>query len=153
MDPPGGRHDNDHRNFRNIRILPTADELRCNIPSILPSASGKNGFIENPVACLLDRNFRLLREDSVSNMKEAFTNYSNGIKWVNARIVGLTVGSRIGGWTTSFKVQFDKKTRSPRLGLESRTDAGLCSRLYTRWDSREARNDNHQGKQRRMVAF
>lgn len=26
---PGGRHDNDYLNFRSIRILPTANELRC----------------------------------------------------------------------------------------------------------------------------
>jgi hypothetical protein len=40
--PPGGRHDNDHRNFRNIRIVPTVDELRCPAESWLPLATGEN---------------------------------------------------------------------------------------------------------------
>ena len=33
----GGRHDNDHPDFRQISILPTADELACSTPPIPPS--------------------------------------------------------------------------------------------------------------------
>ncbi|KAF7330535.1 NFX1-type zinc finger-containing protein 1 [Mycena venus] len=36
---PGGRHDNDFEDFREITILPTADEISCTKPSFLRSSS------------------------------------------------------------------------------------------------------------------
>eukprot|EP00750_Incisomonas_marina_P025741 INCI565.4.p2 GENE.INCI565.4~~INCI565.4.p2 ORF type:complete len:495 (+),score=74.45 INCI565.4:154-1638(+) len=34
---PGGRHDNDHRNYRDIHTEPTVDELRCSMHPHLPA--------------------------------------------------------------------------------------------------------------------
>lgn len=67
--PPGGRHDNDFLNYRDVRILPTAEELCCPSKSWLPLASGENAFLEDPATQLLDKSFRLLREDAILSMK------------------------------------------------------------------------------------
>ena len=43
-EPPGGRHDNDHSNFRDIQIMPTAEEILSEKRPYLPlSSSMKNG--------------------------------------------------------------------------------------------------------------
>lgn len=69
---PGGRHDNDHEDFRKIAILPTADELLSKERPFLRPAD----VLEDPetaptrVAMHLDNQFRLLREDMVYEMRE-----------------------------------------------------------------------------------
>jgi len=107
--PPGGRHDNDYRNYRNIKIVPTVDELRCTSKSWLPLASGENHFIDDEGIRLLDGNFRLLREDAVNTMKE---NIAAQVKpWRNARVVGLDLGGKgTRGGTLSFVVQCDSRS-------------------------------------------
>lgn len=69
---PGGRHDNDFVDFRQISILPTADELRSDkVPFLRPSA-----FLDDPktkenrTASHMDNQFRLLREDLLYEMRE-----------------------------------------------------------------------------------
>jgi hypothetical protein len=117
--PPGGRHDNDHRNFRNIRIVPTVDELRCPTDSWLPLATGENQVIKNTGIRLLDRNFRLLREDAVHTMK---TNIAEQQKpWRNARVVGLNVNGRGAQGNLSFVVQCDPRTGGNPDWKRSRT--------------------------------
>jgi hypothetical protein len=108
MDPPGGRHDNDHLNFRNISIVPSIEELSTATKPYLPLASGENNFIDDPVLSLLDRNFRLLREDAVSSMKENIAHPRGGI-WENARIVGLEVIAKGGNSGVSFVIQCDHR--------------------------------------------
>lgn len=106
---PGGRHLNDHHNFRNIRILPTVEELTCTIKPYLPLASGENKFLDDPETSLLDSNFRLLREDAVSSMKQALCDDSPRATWTNARIVGLDVDNKRSGWKVSLVVQCDSQ--------------------------------------------
>ena len=70
---PGGRHDNDHANFREISILPTAAELESTSEKAFLRPSS---WLDDPstektrVADHLDNQFRLLREDMVSEMRE-----------------------------------------------------------------------------------
>ena len=64
----GGRHDNDKEDFRSIAILPTCQEFSCDADPYLPLP------VDNGVATeafVLDRNFRLLREDLIGPSKEA----------------------------------------------------------------------------------
>lgn len=63
---PGGRHDNDFADFRSIAIVPTINEFLCPADPYLPKASA------NPMTAaeLLDRQFRLLREDILGPAKE-----------------------------------------------------------------------------------
>ena len=69
---PGGRHDNDFANFRNISILPTSGELSSTDPPFLrPSSVLEDPRTEsNRVAIHLDNQFRLLREDMLYEMRE-----------------------------------------------------------------------------------
>ena len=70
---PGGRHDNDYADFREIAILPTAAELESTseMAFLRPSS-----WLDDPskektrVPDHLDNQFRLLREDMVSEMRE-----------------------------------------------------------------------------------
>ncbi|EED11898.1 nonsense-mediated mRNA decay protein, putative [Talaromyces stipitatus ATCC 10500] len=69
-DPPGGRHDNDHTDICQIRIMPTFQEISSRrheyLPPFDPTQWHVNGFHG-----LLDRNFRLLREDTVGLLRDA----------------------------------------------------------------------------------
>ena len=69
---PGGRHDNDLVDFRQISVLPTADELTSAEPPFLLVAEA----VEDPdrrlsrLAVHLDNQFRLLREDMLGEIRE-----------------------------------------------------------------------------------
>ena len=104
--PPGGRHDNDHLNYRDIRIVPTVEELSCTIKPYLPLASGENNFIDDPVAALLDRNFRLLREDAISSMRSSLAEAETRC-WKNARIIDIKVFKS--PFSVAFVVQCDNR--------------------------------------------
>ncbi|KAH6916252.1 hypothetical protein BKA70DRAFT_1502138 [Coprinopsis sp. MPI-PUGE-AT-0042] len=70
--PPGGRHDNDFSNFRDISIVPTPDEVASKaLPFIRPSGALLDPNTENSrVAIHLDNQFRLLREDMMYDLRE-----------------------------------------------------------------------------------
>lgn len=65
----GPRHDNDHDDIWQIKILPTADEIISDRPEYLPSANSANGHLTG-VDSLLDRQFRLLREDTIGHIRD-----------------------------------------------------------------------------------
>jgi len=65
-DVPGGRNDNDFSDYRSIAIIPTIDEFLCPADPYLPKASSD----PMTAAQLLDRQFRLLREDLLGPAKE-----------------------------------------------------------------------------------
>lgn len=87
LEPPGGRHDNDSLNYRNILLIPTLNEIICETPSYLPLASGDNAVIDDPCQKLLDANFRLLREDAVQAMKNNILDQHR--VWKNARFIDI----------------------------------------------------------------
>ena len=103
--PPGGRHDNDFMNYRDIQIVPTPEELKYKDPSFLPLANGENTYAHNPIQRLLDRNFRLLREDAVSAMRECI--HEGKRVWNNARIIEVDLSNRSRDGSISFLVQVD----------------------------------------------
>ncbi|KAL5421066.1 hypothetical protein PMIN04_005913 [Paraphaeosphaeria minitans] len=70
---PGGRHDNDHTDYRRIRILPTADEFSSTERPFYRRADAiesvdlsQRGFLH------LDNQFRLLREDLLGELRNDF---------------------------------------------------------------------------------
>ena len=73
LNGPGGRHDNDHIDFRQICILPTADELEFTSEKAFLRPSS---WLEDPatkknrLATHLDNQFRLLREDMVAELRK-----------------------------------------------------------------------------------
>lgn len=62
----GPRHDNDHENIKDVKILPTTDEILCRRKPYIP---GKDQSAEHRLPCgqqsLLDVQFRQLRFDNV----------------------------------------------------------------------------------------
>ncbi|KAF3914466.1 hypothetical protein AA313_de0203493 [Arthrobotrys entomopaga] len=66
----GPRHDNDHASIDDIRILPTADEIRSIEPEYLPKMGGDTVHL-NRSQRLLDSQFRLLREDNIGCLRES----------------------------------------------------------------------------------
>ncbi|CAN0462252.1 unnamed protein product, partial [Hapterophycus canaliculatus] len=63
---PGGRHSNDHVDFRCIRIVPSVDEVLSEKIPFLPTQCDAD-------VPHLDRQFRLLRHDLVASAIEAVT--------------------------------------------------------------------------------
>ncbi|KAJ5910118.1 hypothetical protein N7504_004761 [Penicillium tannophilum] len=68
-DPPGGRHDNDDADICNIKIMPTFDEISSSRSEYLPPKDPRQWHIPG-LAGLLDRNFRLLREDTIGQLRD-----------------------------------------------------------------------------------
>ena len=66
----GARHDNDHASIINIQILPTAQEIASLRQEYLPLIDSKQHHLPG-LAGLLDRQFRLLREDTVGQLRDA----------------------------------------------------------------------------------
>lgn len=69
---PGGRHDNDFPDFRDISIVPTPDEIQSKEPPfLLPSDFLRDSSTKSSrVAMHLDNQFRLLREDMLYELRE-----------------------------------------------------------------------------------
>jgi hypothetical protein len=99
---PGGRHDNDHSNHREISIMPTADELLSKDRPFFRTAD----FIENPeleasrAAIHIDNQFRLLREDMLGEIRDevkiltgAKSGSHKGITIKGLSIVGVNMGT------------------------------------------------------------
>ena len=66
----GPRHDNDHADIIDIKILPTAEEIQSSRQEYLPSNDPSEGHLPG-LEGLLDRQFRLLREDSIGPLRDA----------------------------------------------------------------------------------
>ncbi|KAI4140188.1 MAG: hypothetical protein L6R39_005902 [Caloplaca ligustica] len=66
----GARHDNDHAGIADIQILPTAREIASLRQEYLPLIDSKHHHLSG-LAGLLDRQFRLLREDTVGQIRDA----------------------------------------------------------------------------------
>ncbi|KAK0303252.1 hypothetical protein LTR82_017616 [Friedmanniomyces endolithicus] len=66
----GPRHDNDHVDIREISVLPTMQEIQSSRTEYLPSANPREWHIGG-LEGLFDRHFRLLREDTVGQLRDA----------------------------------------------------------------------------------
>ncbi|MCJ1413701.1 hypothetical protein MMC32_000025 [Xylographa parallela] len=66
----GARHNNDHASIADIQILPTAQEIASSRQEYLPLIDSAQHHLSG-LAGLLDRQFRLLREDTVGQLREA----------------------------------------------------------------------------------
>ncbi|GAX74369.1 hypothetical protein CEUSTIGMA_g1818.t1 [Chlamydomonas eustigma] len=69
---PGGRHDNDHMDYRSIKIIPTASEALCIKLPYLPRAVDPSSLL-SAEAALMDRQFRLMREDMMGALRTAIS--------------------------------------------------------------------------------
>jgi hypothetical protein len=111
-DGPGGRHDNDHEDYRKVRIYPTADEfLSTRRPFYLNASEVLETDVEQRVGVHLANQFRLLREDMVAELREDHQ-VATGIKKGNRRPLILERlrpvrldfgGEEVGGQKAAFK--------------------------------------------------
>ncbi|KAL8735801.1 MAG: hypothetical protein Q9166_000665 [cf. Caloplaca sp. 2 TL-2023] len=65
----GPRHDNDHEDIDDIQILPTAEEINSARLEYLPFNNATNNHLSG-LPALLDRQFRLLREDAIGGLRD-----------------------------------------------------------------------------------
>ncbi|KAH9014346.1 hypothetical protein EDB85DRAFT_875353 [Lactarius pseudohatsudake] len=97
-DPPGTlrdggepRHDNDFADIRDIRIAPTNEELLCPFPPYLPVAlpSAPHHLPEHSMERHLDIQFRLLREELVSSIRQSVGKIRSDLEIIWAPGTGL----------------------------------------------------------------
>lgn len=73
VDGPGGRHDNDHADFRKIKILPTPDEFLSHSTLFYRRADVVETADVNERGLMhIDNQFRLLREDLLGELRSDF---------------------------------------------------------------------------------
>lgn len=119
---PGGRHDNDLVDFRQISILPTADELTSVEPPFLLVAEA----VEDPdrgssrLAVHLDNQFRLLREEMLGGIREEIQivlglkkGYHRGL--VIDELVPIDIDCGVPTKRQAWGMQFLCKSDIPRL--------------------------------------
>lgn len=78
-DPPGGRHDNDFEDMNEIEIMPTYEEIMSKRSEYLPHKDLRENHVQG-LAGLFDRQFRLLREDSVGPIRKSINTELDNLK-------------------------------------------------------------------------
>jgi hypothetical protein len=110
-EPPGGRHDNDHENIEKIQILPTPDEISSVHVEYLPVQDASENHLQG-IDGLLDRSFRLLREDTVGQLRDAVQDESQRLP--SQSPLNSKAGARI---NTYHNIQFDTMNYDNRKTL------------------------------------
>ncbi|KAK2031684.1 P-loop containing nucleoside triphosphate hydrolase protein [Colletotrichum zoysiae] len=85
----GPRHDNDHVDIFSIKLLPTHEEIMSSRDEYLPTANPAQHHLQG-LQGLLDRHFRLLREDTLNDLRHAIrvsVESSVELKEVHTRVV------------------------------------------------------------------
>ena len=115
---PGGRHDNDFTDFREVAILPTADEILSEEEPFLRLAATIDDpeNIEKRLVTHLDNQFRLLRDDMLVEMRDEF-------QIIFGKKKGKHRGLIFDGFTVLDVVCGDYRKRHPwRMQLQATTD-------------------------------
>ena len=115
---PGGRHDNDFTDFREIAILPTADEILSEEEPFLRRAETIDDpeNTEKRLVTHLDNQFRLLRDDMLVEMRDE-------IQIIFGKKKGKHRGLIINGLTVLDLVFGDPQKRHPwGMRLQATTD-------------------------------
>ncbi|GFF38911.1 NFX1-type zinc finger-containing protein 1 [Aspergillus udagawae] len=128
-EPPGGRHDNDHTDIVKIAIMPTLDEIQSSRIEYLPVNDPSQWHVGG-LDGLLDRNFRLLREDTIGQLRDAIHQELKGSKGSGGRTsqvrthiyphakIGQIYFDKFLGF--QFKVQFPQPPRVSEMSAKDR---------------------------------
>jgi hypothetical protein len=125
---PGGRHDNDFENFREIAILPTPDEIASTaFPFYRRADEIYNVPSDHRPAVHYDNQFRLLREDLLAELRNDLQIARGQKKGRRSayRIDGLAfrgVECGVHGRQKRCCLAFDCKNGLPRLSMLSKTE-------------------------------
>ena len=87
----GPRHDNDHESIASIKILPTAREIASTRLEYLPIIDPTKHHLSG-LSGLLDRQFRLLREDTIGQLRDCVKSVSESLTAVAGHLKG---GNRV----------------------------------------------------------
>jgi hypothetical protein len=154
---PGGRHDNDHIEFRNIAIFPTHDELSSTqTPFYRPANAITQQAFEKRPGLHLENQFRLLREDFLAELRDDvhMTQGNCKIRRPRTRLRGLSLTGAYFG-TPKFKTPF-ALALSVQSGLEG--FARLASHQRKAYLKNDTKFLKHQSfgcilDQERVIAF
>ena len=112
----GGRHDNDFADFRQVSILPTADELTSEEPPFLRVADAVDDVdqISQRQAAHVDNQFRLLRDDMLTEMRDELhimlgkkSGRRRGFIFEGFKVVGINCGTADRRETWKIQLQFE----------------------------------------------
>ncbi|KAI3554849.1 hypothetical protein CABS03_08287 [Colletotrichum abscissum] len=117
------RHDNDHQDISDIKLMPTHQEIMSSRDEYLPVANPAQHHLQG-LRGLLDRHFRLLREDTLHDLRSAIrtTVESNAkVRDVRTRVVAydnaFAVDMTFDRWSgLEFIIQIDQPR--PTRGLD-----------------------------------
>jgi hypothetical protein len=124
---PGGRHDNDHMDFRKIKIVPTPNETAVKAYAFTPLADDGNRFLSDKHAHALDYHFRLLREDFVRPLKKELARSDRQSLFCNARFVNAVVKP-----LPCIMVEFDVPVKLAKTSLPQRVKFWEEDRMLVR---------------------
>jgi hypothetical protein len=145
MKPPGTRqHGNDFKDFRQIAIVPPAEELQSEESAWLPPPGqhgyGADGHHRNQITAHLDRLFRLMREDMVEPIRSELR---DELKLPDQQRKRLLTDPRLVGVDDG---------RGLELTFAFRPTIGLSQRLLRMKTSRERKEFLEDGPGRRVLA-
>lgn len=111
----GSRHDNDHSQIRDIKILPTSQEIHSLRTEYLPTKDPSRWHLPG-IHGLLDQQFRLLREDTVGQLRDCVRTVMESLKPLETRElteIDHEIGLRIHKYSKVVLsgVNFDRKAR------------------------------------------
>ncbi|KAI9730359.1 MAG: hypothetical protein M1834_005869 [Cirrosporium novae-zelandiae] len=134
----GPRHDNDHADIREIQIMPTYEEIESVRREYLPINDPSESYLPG-VEGLFDRQFRLLREDTVGQLRDAIRaeleqrhnvqegvvtrpHYQQGTRiytYLNVAVLDISFGKWRG---FEFSVSFNQLPHLRNMTLQSRQE-------------------------------
>ncbi|KAF4850556.1 Helicase required for RNAi-mediated heterochromatin assembly 1 [Colletotrichum siamense] len=85
----GRRHDNDHADIKDIKLMPTHEEIMSSREEYLPTTNPYQHHLQG-LRGFLDRQFRLLREDTLHDLREAIrtsVETNSKVREVRTRVV------------------------------------------------------------------
>lgn len=115
LSPTGPRHDNDHNHIKDIKILPTPQEIYSLRTEYLPTKDPSRWHLPG-IHGLLDQQFRLLREDTVGQLRDCVRTVMGSLKPLETRAlteIDHEIGLRIHKYSKVVLsgVNFDRKAR------------------------------------------
>ncbi|KAH8703728.1 hypothetical protein BGW36DRAFT_414157 [Talaromyces proteolyticus] len=137
LKPPGGWHDNDHTDIFLIKVMPTLQETQSTRSEYLPPRDPSQWQLDG-IHGLPDRHFRLLREDTIGQLRDA----------IHSEIVPSSggQGNRNNLRTHAYRNQLRRLQSSALVFLtDYRTCAVLCSVLGPSSDRVKNEGQNQLG--------